>query len=173
MRKITYFILVIVLFSNCDSYETKLKKFDRVIEKEAINLVLDGWHKSAAEANFETYFGAMTSKSIFIGTDASENWTLSEFKEFSKPYFDKGKAWSFTSVDRNIYIYPDYKLAWFDELLETHMGICRGSGVLKKIEKNWKVEHYVLSLTIPNENIQDVIKITKVRDSIFLRKLKE
>lgn len=173
MKKVSYLFIIIILFSNCESKETTSKKGNGIVEKEAINTVLDGWHKSAAEANFETYFGAMTNKSIFIGTDASENWPLSEFKEFSKPYFDKGKAWSFTSVERTIYMYPDNKIAWFDELLETHMGICRGSGVLKKIENTWKVEHYVLSLTIPNENIQDVIAINKVRDSIFLNKLKE
>ena len=101
------------------------------------------------------------------------NRTNVEFKDFSKPYFDKGKAWSFTAIERNVYVYKDGEMAWFDELLDTHMGICRGSGVLKKIENNWKVEHYVLSLTIPNDNVQEVIKINKEKDSLFLSKLKK
>ena len=51
------------------------------------------------------------------------------------------------------------------------MGVCRGSGVLIKNEDTWKIEHYVLSLTVPNNNIQEVIKINKVKDSLFLQKL--
>jgi len=52
------------------------------------------------------------------------------------------------------------------------MGICRGSGVLKKVDNTWKIEHYVLSLTIPNENIQEVKNVNKERDSLFLSKLR-
>lgn len=166
-------LFFIAVFSSCENNKVTITKVDAVDEKKAINKVLEAWHKSAAEANFETYFEAMTNESIFIGTDASENWKNTDFKEFSKPYFDKGKAWSFTSVERNIYIYKDGKAAWFDELLKTHMGICRGSGVLTKSENNWKIEHYVLSLTIPNDNIDEVIKINKEKDSLFLSKLKK
>ncbi|WP_299522216.1 nuclear transport factor 2 family protein [uncultured Lutibacter sp.] len=172
MKNIISLLIFIVAFSSCDNKKVTLKKVDTANEKEAINNVLDAWHKSAAEANFETYFEAMTKESIFIGTDALENWKNTEFKEFSKPYFDKGKAWSFTSIERNIYLYKDGKVAWFDELLETHMGICRGSGVITKNENNWNIEHYVLSLTIPNDNIDDVIKINKEKDSLFLSQLK-
>ena len=39
------------------------------------------------------------------------------------------------------------------------MKICRGSGVLVKVGKQWKIKHYVLSMTIPNETIEDVVKI--------------
>jgi hypothetical protein len=44
------------------------------------------------------------------------------------------------------------KTAWFDELLNTQMKICRGSGVLVKIGQEWKIKQYVLSMTIPNDN---------------------
>ncbi len=172
MKKIIQLLIFITIFSSCENKKMAIKKIDAVNEKEAINKVLDAWHKSAAEANFETYFDAMTNEGVFIGTDASENWKYNEFKEFSKPYFDKGKAWNFNSIKRNIYISKDGKVAWFDELLDTWMGICRGSGVLIKSENNWKIEHYVLSLTIPNDNIDEVIKINKEKDSLFLNKLK-
>jgi hypothetical protein len=38
------------------------------------------------------------------------------------------------------------------------MKICRGSGVLVKIDGKWKIKHYVLSMTIPNKK-RAVIKI--------------
>jgi hypothetical protein len=81
------------------------------------------------------------------------------FQEFAKPYFDKGKAWNFTVLERHIYFDQSKKIAWFDELLNTQMKICRGSGVLVKIDGKWKIKHYVLSMTIPNKKRGAVIKI--------------
>lgn len=124
-----------------------------------INETLDTWHKAAAEANYQNYFNLMTTDAIFIGTDANENWNLTEFKAFAKPYFDKGKAWSFTPIERHVYFDASGETAWFDELLSTHMKLCRGSGVLVKTGKEWKIKHYVLSMTVPNETVDEVVKI--------------
>jgi hypothetical protein len=33
---------------------------------------------------------------IFIGTDATERWTVAEFKAYAKPHFDKGRGWTYT-----------------------------------------------------------------------------
>ena len=60
-----------------------------------INQFIDNWHKAAAEANADLFFGSMADDCIYIGTDAKERWTKKEFVSFAKPYFDKGKAWSF------------------------------------------------------------------------------
>ncbi|MET7029484.1 nuclear transport factor 2 family protein [Sediminicola luteus] len=141
-------------------------------EKESISTVLDAWHQAAADANFEAYFSRMTDDGVFIGTDAMENWQNSEFKEFSKPYFDKGKAWSFTALQRNIYINEAMDMAWFDELLDTQMKLCRGSGVLRKTDKGWKIAHYVLSIAVPNENVDAVVSLKKAKDSVITQELK-
>jgi ketosteroid isomerase-like protein len=128
-------------------------------DKDKINSMLDGWHKAAAEAKYNDYFNFMTEDAIFIGTDATENWNKTEFRAFAKPFFDKGKAWSFTAVGRHIYFDKTGEVAWFDELLSTQMKICRGSGVLVKIGEQWKIKHYVLSMTVPNDNVEEVVKI--------------
>lgn len=141
-------------------------------EKTAIDNVLTQWHKAAANADFEAYFSLMTNDGVFIGTDATENWQNKAFKAFSKPYFDKGKAWSFIALDRNIYIAESGNFAWFDELLDTQMKICRGSGVLQKINGQWKIKHYVLSMTIPNDNVTEVIEIKKDIEDKTISKLK-
>jgi len=140
--------------------------------KNNINTALNLWHKAAAKANYNDYFNLMTSDAVFIGTDATENWQMEAFKTFSKPYFNKGKAWNFTAVDRNIYIYDNQKLAWFDELLDTQMKLCRGSGILKLEDNQWKVAHYVLSMVIPNENVGEVVKIKADFDSAYAKKLR-
>lgn len=140
---------------------------------EPIEKVIDQWHLAAAQADFEAYFSRMTSDAVFIGTDAAENWQLQSFQEFSKPYFDKGKAWNFTAVERHVYLDDSKRVAWFDELLNTWMGICRGSGVVKLEDGKWKIAHYVLSATIPNDDMQEVIRIKNAKDSLYLLKIEK
>jgi ketosteroid isomerase-like protein len=142
------------------------------VEKATIKSVLDLWHKAAAEAKFKPYFALMTDDAVFIGTDATENWQLDAFKTFAKPYFDKGKAWNFTAVERHIYLSDNKDFAWFDELLDTQMKLCRGSGVLKKVNGQWRIAHYVLSMTVPNDHTDEVIKLKKSFDDALLQKLK-
>ena len=141
-------------------------------DKKKINTTLDSWHKAATNTEFDNYFSYMTTNGVFIGTDATENWQLDAFKAFSKPYFDKGKAWDFKCLQRNIYFDKTQNTAWFDELLDTQMKICRGSGVLIKEGKNWKIAHYVLSMTVPNDNLDEVIKIKEKIENGVIEKLK-
>ncbi|KGL58745.1 nuclear transport factor 2 family protein [Polaribacter sp. Hel1_85] len=140
--------------------------------KTNVNTLLDDWHKAASDANYQGYFGKMDSISVFIGTDATENWTKKQFESFSKPYFDKGKAWSFKALERNVYVNDARNFVWFDELLDTWMGTCRGSGVLEKKNNTWFIKHYVLSVEIPNDDVQVVIAAKKKNDSIFLSRFK-
>lgn len=141
-------------------------------EKSQIDEVLTQWHKAASEADFDEYFSLMTKDSVFIGTDATENWQNDDFREFAKPYFDRGKAWDFTTLERNIYTEENSKTAWFDELLDTQMGICRGSGVLQNTKEGWKIAHYVLSIAIPNENVEEVTALKKKYDNELISELK-
>ena len=133
--------------------------------------MLDEWHTAAATADYEGYFGKMDSISVFIGTDATENWQKKEFESFSKPYFDRGKAWSFKAVQRNIFLNKDQNFAWFDELLDTWMGACRGSGVIELKNDTWVIKHYVLSVTIPNDDIQKLLDIKLKKDTVLLKEL--
>jgi ketosteroid isomerase-like protein len=163
MKKIIFSIL---FFSALGQAQTKT-----ISAKQKINTTLDAWHKAAAEAKFDAYFNLMTSDAIFIGTDATENWNRKAFEGFAKPYFDKGKAWNFTPLERHIYFDKSGKTAWFDELLNTQMKICRGSGVLVKIGEEWKIKHYVLSMTIPNDNSNEVIKAKTTIEDQLIKKL--
>ncbi|RTY96024.1 nuclear transport factor 2 family protein [Flavobacterium sp. GT3R68] len=166
MKKLFFFIGGIVLFSSFVPFK------DVQQERAKINATLDAWHKAAAETNFNEYFGAMTEDAIFIGTDPTENWNKTAFIAFAKPYFNKGKAWNFKTVERHIYFSKDKKTAWFDELLDTQMKICRGSGVLELQNGKWKIAHYVLSIAIPNDSTDEVVKLKTAFDDALLVKLK-
>ena len=159
MKKIAHFIFL--LFSITISAQ----------DKSNIDQALTQWHEAASGANFEEYFSLMTEEGVFIGTDPTENWQNKDFRAFSKPYFDRGKAWDFKTLERNIYTEENSDIAWFDELLSTQMGICRGSGVLKKTEDGWKIAHYVLSITIPNENVEEATALKKTFDQKLIDSL--
>jgi hypothetical protein len=165
--KIISFSLLFVLLLGCSAPLQKIEN-----NNLKINATLDSWHNAAANAQFDLYFSYMTENGVFIGTDATENWQNDAFRVFSKPFFDKGKAWNFKVLERNIYFNKSKNTAWFDELLDTQMKICRGSGVLIKEGKNWRIAHYILSMTIPNENTDDVIKIKEKTESELIEKLK-
>lgn len=152
--------LILLFFVMCISLtHAQTKGFYENVQKKHVNAVLDQLNEYAAKADFKNYFDLYAEESIFIGTDATEIWNKKEFMDYAKPHFDKGKAWTFTSLKRNIYFSSDGKYAWFDELLDTQMKLCRGSGVLERTSKGWKIKQYVLSMTVPNEVSGDVIKI--------------
>lgn len=163
MKKYIFFLLIL---SACGS-----KKEIPLTDDQKIDQLLTNWHKAAAVANFGNYFGAMTEDAIFIGTDATEYWNKTQFEAYAKPYFDKGKAWSFKSLKRNIYFSNDKKMAWFDELLDTQMKICRGSGVLVNTDQGWKIKQYVLSMTVPNDDVEAVVKIKTPAEDLLIRLL--
>ena len=141
-------------------------------ETAAINTLMNDWHLAAAKADYTAYMDKIAADGHYIGTDATENWTTEAFAAFAKPHFDKGKAWNFKTLERHIFFNKDGKTAWFDELLDTQMKICRGSGVLEKEGKAWKIKHYVLSMTVPNEVVKEVIPIKAKYEDALIEKLR-
>ncbi|MFP9114948.1 nuclear transport factor 2 family protein [Flavobacterium sp. RHBU_3] len=173
MKKTTSLLLMvslgISLFMNLKSQPT----VNTTDETKAINILLDDWHAAAAKADYNGYFDKIAEDGHYIGTDATENWDKKAFSAFSKPYFDKGKAWDFKALERHVYFSKDGKTAWFDELLDTWMKACRGSGVLEKQGKEWKIKHYVLSMTIPNETSKEVIPLKAKYEDSLIEKMKK
>lgn len=154
VRIISFVILGMLI--GCSSGQQQTEE----IQKKAINTIIDDWHLAATEANFERYFSHFSSDSaIFMGTDATERWTIAEFKPWAKPHFADGQAWNFTPVERHVYLSDNGNTAWFDEALDTpNLGPARGSGVLVKKQETWKIAHYNLSIPIPNAIADTVVK---------------
>lgn len=122
---------------------------------------LDALHAAAARADGAAYFALFTPDARFIGTDASERWTLSEFRAYAEPYFARGQGWTYTPVERTVTLAPIQCMcvAWFDEVLDSQSyGVTRGSGVLRKTRAGWKIEQYVLSFAVPNDRARAVVE---------------
>lgn len=147
-------LIISMFFMGCTS-----KQVEPTLNcKQELNSFLDNWHLKASNADAD-YFNDIAHEGAYIGTANEEVWTKKEFVYFSKPYFDKGKAWDFKPYDRNIYLNESEDFAWFNEKLETWMGVCRGSGILQKTNSEWKIYQYTLSVAVPNEKIKEVISV--------------
>tara|TARA_Y100000385_G_scaffold8148_1_gene8641 strand:- start:497 stop:958 length:462 start_codon:yes stop_codon:yes gene_type:complete len=131
------------------------------IDIQELNQLLDKWHQYATDANFNAYFDFTTDDFIFLGTDPTERWGKKEFMTFSKPYFDKGEAWDFKCTERNWVLDYSKNMIWFDETLNTWMNTCRGSGILLKVNDDWKLVYYNLTVLIENEKIKGFIELRK------------
>ena len=168
MKKNIAFTVITFLLVFSNSLFSQKKGFYENVQKKNVSKVLDDLNLYASTADFKNYFNLYAEESTFIGTDANEVWNKKEFMAYSKPHFDKGKAWTFTSLKRTITFSAYGKYAWFDELLDTQMKLCRGSGVLEKIGTQWKIRQYVLSMTVPNDVSKEIIKIkTPIEDAVI------
>lgn len=122
-------------------------------QKDSLSDFLNRWHQAAATADEEAFFGAMTGDAIYIGTDPGEHWKRDELKSWAKSAFERDTAWAFEPYDRHIFYSENGQYAWFDEMLKTWMGDCRGSGVCEWIDGKWKIRHYHLAVTVYNDDM--------------------
>lgn len=157
----TGLVLATILLASCGS------RADAQMSPEStVEAVLDSLHAMASEANFDKYFGLYTDTAIFLGTDATERWSISEFMEYARPHFDRGSGWTYAPVDRHVYLSDDESVAWFDEELENAgLGLTRGSGVLVREGDRWKIAQYNLTIPIPNELASNVVEQIRALDN--------
>jgi hypothetical protein len=137
-----------------------------------VDALLDAFHGSAAEAEFDKYFGCFfNEESRFLGTDETENWTAREFMSYAALPFRNGKregrpAWKYTMREgtRKYTFVENNTICSFDELLDSTMlyGGCRGSGVAVKDDQSnsWFLVQYHLSMPVPNDIALEVTRLT-------------
>jgi hypothetical protein len=136
--------------------------------------LLNAFHSAAMATDLNAYFGCFHQTSRFLGTDASENWTVEEFYDFSRPYFKAGHGWSYNLVagTRKFVHFPskveaESMFCTFDEvLLNDGFGTCRGSGTLvfDSSSKSWFIAQYHLTFPVPNDLAEDVTKLISAKD---------
>ena len=127
-------------------------------DTDAVSSVLDDFHAAASAADEERYFAHFTPDAVFLGTDATERWTVPQFREYAHPHFKEGRGWTYVATERHVMFSPDGALAWFDEKLRNEKyGVTRGTGVLRRTGEGWKIAHYSLTFLVPNEKSQAVV----------------
>ncbi len=130
--------------------------------EDRIGARVDRWHDAAARGDWAVYESLMADDAVFLGTDKTERWVGQEFEDFARPYFDGptdygAGAWTYESLSRTVEVRGD--VAWWDEVLvSASYGHCRGTGVLVREGRDWKIKHYALAFLIPNEIAADVTR---------------
>lgn len=123
-----------------------------------VGALLDRFHAAAARADEAAYFACFAPGAVFLGTDASERWTLEEFRAYAHPVFAKGTGWTYVSEKRSVELAADGNTAWFDEVLRNaKYGLCRGTGVALLRDGGWHVAQYSLTFLVPNERAAGVV----------------
>ena len=154
MLRLLVVFLSVVFFAQT----TNAQSSRRDINVKDINRLLDDWHGAAAVGD-SSYFDYFDEDSYYLGTDCKEVWTLQQFKDYAMPSFRRGSAWSFKKKKRHVFLGKYGHYAWVDETLDTWMGLCRGTGVLEKLDDRWVIKHYSLSVLVSNEIIYDYVKM--------------
>lgn len=128
--------------------------------RAGLDSLMDAWHHAAATADEDVFFGTMSKDGIYLGTDPTERWLRDSMAVWADPYFQKDVAWAFTPKARHWYFSDDGQTAWFEEHLDSWMGVVRGSGVLslKPNSSRWELRHYNLAMAVPNEKM-DAVRI--------------
>ena len=131
-------------------------------EQRAVAEVLDAFHEAAGAADEERYFATLATDMVFLGTDPGERWAGEEFKAFVHTHFSRGKGWLYTPSARTVVVADDARTAWFDERLENdHFGECRGTGVLRRDDRAWRIAQYNLTIPVPNQLTTQVVSLIR------------
>ena len=125
---------------------------------------LDALHDAATRAEGERYFALFMPEAVFLGTDSTERWTLTEFKAYAQPIFSRGQGWAYAPSDRHVMLSADGATAWFDErVTNAKYGECRGTGVLQRGgDGQWRVAQYNLTKPVPNDLMEEFVQ--RMRD---------
>lgn len=127
-----------------------------------VERVLDTLHDAASKADADRYWSVFGRDAIFLGTDATERWTIDEFRAYATPHFDRGTGWTYRVRKRHVSITDDGRTAWFDEdLVNAKYGTCRGTGVVVRRDGGWRIVQYSLSIPVPNDLALDVVKMIR------------
>ena len=144
----------------------RARQAERRAARADVGAVIDELHAAASAGDGERYFAVFAPGSVFIGTDATEHWSLAEFRGYALARFEEGTSWTYDVLERRIDLSDDGSLAWFEErLLNEKYGETRGSGVLTRRDGQWRIAQYVLSFAIPNDAAGDVVERVRAADT--------
>lgn len=145
---ITRFLAVLLLAAACTPATEPAPAPDLAVERVAVEGVLSEFHQLASEGNWERYFALFTPDAVFFGTDATERWSVDEFRGYAAG----SSGWTYEMTERHVFVAGDGNTAWFDERLQNaRYGETRGTGVLVKSDAGWKLTQYHLTIPIPND----------------------
>jgi hypothetical protein len=130
-----------------------------VTDRAGVDETLDAFHAAAAAADEDAYLATLADEMVFLGTAPGERWQGDAWREFVHSYFSRGKGWAYVPSSRAVAFAPDGLTAWFDETVANeHYGDCRGSGVIRLDDGEWRIEQYNLTIPVPDGLVPDLVE---------------
>lgn len=156
-------VMPLVMLGMLGGCATQRGSWVEIDERGKVAGMIDAWHDAAARGDFQDYFSRMTGDAVFLGTDATERWEREAFEAFARPYFDGREAWTYHPRDRHLMFTDDGRTGWFDEMLDhAKYGELRGTGVVRRDGRgDWRIAHYSLTFTVPNDAAPAVVEIIR------------
>lgn len=134
----------------------------QTVARAEIDALLDDFHAAAAEADEARYLAHFAPGGVFMGTDDWERWPLDAFRDYVAERFAGGTGWTYVPEQRHVAFDADGDTAWFDEIaVSSRWGRFRGTGVVLRTTRGWKLAHYSLTALVPNERFEAVSEITR------------
>jgi len=156
------------LIAAVDAVESSFDEFAlfaTLESRRAVGAVLDDFHRAASEPDGVRYFGHFAPGAVFLGTDATERWSVAEFRAYAEPHFSQGRGWTYVSTERHIGLSDDARTAWFDERLANEKyGEVRGSGALIWRGDRWLITQYNLAFPVPNDLSGSLIEMIREQE---------
>ncbi len=161
-----YFLMVFgLVVGSANLVSAQANGDDSKIAKQAITKLLGDFRDAAKKADGQAYFNCLAKDGIFFGTDGNERFTVDQLKAFVGPYFDRGIGWEHQINTRRVFVGPNNQVGWFEEqTTRQKVGPMRTTGVVKKTKQGWKIVQYNVAIVVPNDVIEDVVKIIKQRE---------
>jgi len=124
---------------------------------DEVNAVLDRWHKSSGEVKYGPFLNVIASDGVILGTDHDERWDKAHVDKFGNQYFNPKNAWTYKYDNRHMHFNADSTTAWFDETFKINTKSFRGVGVLSKLDNEWKLRQYSMSMSVPYEDVKSAV----------------
>ena len=123
---------------------------------------MDDWHQAASVGDRDRYIDHFAPDAVFLGTDATERWDMASFTAYVDEHFKPGSGWTYKPFNRQVTLGANSQVAWIDEELDSDgYGALRGTGVLRRDESAWKIVHYSMVFTVPNNVAREVVDVVR------------
>lgn len=113
---------------------------------------LDTFHRAMADAETKAFISTLTPDAVLLGLGGNTRWEGEGLEVRIGEYFSRVPDVDIRVQQSEVRLSPDGSTAWFDESLLYNNGIAQGwgSGVLVKIDTDWKIAQYHLSPPPPS-----------------------
>jgi hypothetical protein len=119
--------------------------------EKTVLAALNAYHESLKEGDVERHFALLAPGAVMFGTDPEEQWDPESYRAWLEPFLPVNRETASFPVEQNVSLSDDGCTAWFHERLsKPGFGELRVTGVMRRVDGDWKIAQYHCAFPIPN-----------------------